>query len=232
MENLVEAINVSKSYGKVRAVDSVSVSFQKNNIYALMGPNGAGKSTFIKLLTGITKATQGEVKIFGKSPSHLSTQEYAQLGYVPQELGMYENLSVRDNLAFFADLLRIKNREARIDSVIELLKLEEHVKRKVGNLSGGTKKKVSLAITLLNEPKILFLDEPTVGIEPELRKNIWDYLKSYVKEDRLVIITTHQFDESNYADKILLMKEGKLIKNISKSEISVPIEEFFYEAIE
>ncbi|MFA9465036.1 MAG: ABC transporter ATP-binding protein [Velocimicrobium sp.] len=166
--------NVSKNYGKQKILADINLSMQENEIFGLIGPSGSGKTTLIRLMTGAISSDSGTVYLGRQKMPNLEALEW--IGYMPQNDALYLDLSGRDNLRFFGAMMGMKKAvlEDRIDEVLALVSLEHDEKKCVQNYSGGMKKRLSLATALLHKPKILFLDEPTVGIDPILRKKIWD----------------------------------------------------------
>ncbi len=218
-QNIIQTSSLTKKFGDFTAIDNLNLNIQKGEIYGLLGPNGAGKTTTIRLLCGLIKYGSGESYILGKkTPSKVIA---AYIGYMPQETALYEGLSVKQNMEFYGEIfglnkVRIKE---RIDDLLKFIDLERWKEELVGNLSGGMKHRVSLACTLIHEPKVLFLDEPTVGVDPELRVSFWDYFNSLKDNGITILITTHYMDEARHCDRIGFMKSGRLIAEGEPDEI-------------
>lgn len=212
-------MDLIKNFGKFNAINNLDLNIRKGEIYGLLGPNGAGKTTTIRLLCGIIKANSGEAYILGKKGPY---NDIAPLvGYMPQETALYVGLSVRQNMEFFGEIFGIKKEKVkeRIRELLKFVDLEDWKEELVGNLSGGMKHRVSLACTLIHEPKILFLDEPTVGVDPELRVSFWNYFNSLKENGTTILITTHYMDEARHCDRIGFMKSGRLIAEGEPKEI-------------
>ncbi|MEN2999813.1 MAG: ABC transporter ATP-binding protein [Acidilobaceae archaeon] len=208
-----------KNYGRVRALDGLDIGIEYNEIYGLIGPNGSGKSTFIKSLLGIVRLDRGELFALGKRAP--SKQLLKDIGYMPQEPALYFNLSVEDNLRFFGRLYGTQRLDEAVEEVISLLKLEEKRGELVESLSGGMQRRVSLGVALLHKPKLLLLDEPTVGIDPLLRAELWDYLRRATRElGATVLITTHYMDEARRCDRVGFILNGKMLSEGRPEELA------------
>lgn len=215
----VETKNLTKRFGSFTAVDDLDLSVRKGEIYGLLGPNGAGKTTTIKMLCGILKPTSGDAYVLGrKVPDKITA---VSIGYMPQETALYPGLTVHQNMQFLGELFgleksKIGEREKKLLKFIDLEKWRDEL---VGNLSGGMKHRVSLACVLIHEPKLLFLDEPTVGIDPDLRVSFWKYFNELKLQDRTIMITTHYMDEARRCDRVGFMQKGHLIAEGEPKEL-------------
>ncbi len=222
-ETVIETVNLAKTYkeGQIKAVDSLNLKIQKGEIYALIGANGSGKTTTINMMTGSLYPTSGVIKILGLTVPEKRRAVARQIGVAPQEYALYTDLTVEQNIWFFAQLYGMKKPffQKRLGELLPILKLEERRKTTVSNLSGGMKRRVSIACSLIHEPKIVFFDEATVGIDPVLRSFFWDYFRSLAKEGLTIVITSHVMDEAERADRIGLMRLGKLIEEGTPQEI-------------
>ncbi len=207
----VKTEKMIKNYGDFKALDELDLQVQKGEIYGLLGPNGAGKTTAIKVLVGLLKSTSGSAEILEMD---ISDKRIApNIGFMPQETAMYIGLTVHQNLEFFGKLFgmnkdEIASKEKELLEFVDLINWKDEL---VQNLSGGMKHRVSLACTLIHEPDILFLDEPTVGVDPKLRANFWKYFNKLKENGTTVIITTHYMDEARNCDRVGFMRQGKLI---------------------
>ena len=208
---MVETRGLVKRYGKFTAVDHLDLRVRKGEIYGLLGPNGAGKTTTIKVLCGLLKVSDGEAHINGKQVPDRRIS--AEIGYMPQETALYPGLTVHQNVAFFGSIFGLTRREieAREKTLLEFIDLAAWKHELVGNLSGGMKHRVSLACALVHMPPLLLLDEPTVGVDPELRVSFWDYFNEIKSRGRTIVITTHYMDEASRCDRIGFMHNGRLI---------------------
>ncbi|KMT23202.1 ABC transporter ATP-binding protein [Clostridium cylindrosporum] len=218
-ESVVSISNLQVSYDKNIILDNISLEIPKGEIIGLLGPSGSGKTTLIKSIMGMVKASQGEVVVLGyKIPSLEVVQS---IGYMAQSDALYDDLSALDNILFFAELYGIKGKIAkeRADEVLELVDLINNKKKLVKNFSGGMKRRLSLAISLLHNPILLILDEPTVGIDPLLRKNFWNEFKRIKSLGGTIIVTTHVMDEAYNCDRLSLIRDGKIIADGSPKEL-------------
>jgi ABC-2 type transport system ATP-binding protein len=207
----IEITGLTKRFGDLVAVDDLDLTIEEGEVYGLLGPNGAGKTTVIRVLVGLARPTDGTLKVMGRPAGDRGLAE--RIGYMPQELALYEAMTVEENLDLFGMLFGMRNREleARKVEVLRFVALEERRFDLVHNLSGGMRHRVSLAISLLHEPDVLFLDEPTVGVDPELRASFWDNFGKLKASGKTVVITTHYMDEAKHCDRIGLMHRGRLI---------------------
>ncbi len=204
--------NVSKSYSKQKILENINLEIKGDEIFGLIGPSGSGKTTLIRLMTGAISTDTGGVFLGEQKIPNLKALEW--IGYMPQNDALYTDLSGRDNLIFFGEMMGMKrnNLKQRIKEVLTLVSLEEDAKKRVQNYSGGMKKRLSLAIALLHKPSILFLDEPTVGIDPILRKKIWDQLEALKEQGTTIIVTTHVMDETKRCDRLALIHQGRILE--------------------
>ncbi len=207
----VQVEGLSKHFKKVQALRNVSLQAEHGQIFGLLGPNGAGKTTLIRLLIGAARKTSGRISVLGLDPQ---TQKWAlreKIGYMPQEPALYDDLSARDNILFFGNAHRVENITRRTDEVIELVGLKERAKDQVYTFSGGMKQRVSLACALVHQPQILFLDEPTSGIDPQLREVFWQHFRMLSGQGKTIFISTHQMDEAMHCDQLAIIREGELL---------------------
>lgn len=214
MANIVEVKNFTKKFGDFTAVDNISFNVEEGSIFAFLGPNGAGKSTTINTLCTIVDRSEGILKINGNDISVNKSKVRKDIGIVFQESALDGKLSVEENLKFHCEFYRVPKNEIkeRIDFVIELVNLEEWKKAPVNSLSGGMKRRVEIARGLVHYPKVLFLDEPTTGLDPQTRANIWDYIYKLQKQKNITIfLTTHYMDEAEICDKVAIMDHGRIV---------------------
>ena len=204
---------LTKRYKDVLAVDELSLTIDEGELFSLLGVNGAGKTTTIKMLSCLTVATSGDAYLFGKSISKDSAKVKSLIAVSPQETAVAPGLTVRENLELIAGVhgFSKEKRNAKITELIELLDLEGVIERKAGKLSGGWQRRLSIAMALISEPKILFLDEPTLGLDVIARSDLWDIIRS-LKGRVTVILTTHYMEEAEaLSDRIAIMKDGRLL---------------------
>jgi ABC-2 type transport system ATP-binding protein len=199
--------DVSKRYGHVDALRAVTLDVGAGDIFGLLGPNGAGKTTLIRLLTGSTRATSGNVQVLSGDPKAARHS----LGYMPQAAALYEDLSPRDNLRFFGRAHAIPKIETRIDEMLDFAGLRARERDAVHTFSGGMKQRVSLACALMHRPRVLLLDEPTAGVDPRLRAEFWKYFRELARGGTTLLISTHQMDEALLCDRLAVLNEGELI---------------------
>ena len=203
---------LSKTYGRsVRALRDVSLTIPSGSIYGLLGPNGSGKSTLVKILAGVISAFGGSVAVDG---THLPSRRVAsQLGYMPQASALYADLTVRENLDFFGAVSGLRDRrqrKRRIQDMCGLLELADKRDTVVSQLSGGMRQRLSLGCALIHGPRLLLLDEPTVGLDPRLRRQFWDYFRTQAAQGVTILITTHVFDEARFCGELGLLRSGVL----------------------
>lgn len=207
----IEIANVNRVFGKKQVLFDISLTIPYAQILGILGPSGSGKTTLVKMIAGIDLPTSGEILLLGQKLPNLSLLE--KIGYMAQSDALYGELTAEENLQFFASmypLSRSKQRE-RMHEVMKLVDLSSQLKKQVKQFSGGMKRRLSLAISLLHEPPVLILDEPTVGIDPLLRKSIWKELYKLRDQGTTIIVTTHVMDELEKCDNLAMIREGKLI---------------------
>ncbi len=207
-----EIRNLRKEYKKVTAVKDVSFTINDGEIISLLGMNGAGKTTIIKMLSCLTKPTSGEAFVYGKSIINEPTQVKQLIGISPQENSAAAKLTVEENLRFMCGIYGIDKAktEENVEKIIKQFSLEEYRGRLAGKLSGGWQKRLSIAMALITQPKILFLDEPTLGLDVMARRELWKIIEN-LKGKMTIIVTTHYLEESEHlADRIIIMKEGNI----------------------
>jgi ABC-2 type transport system ATP-binding protein len=202
---------VTKVFGKLRALDGVSFDVAAGETFGLIGPNGSGKTTLIRLLLGLARPTAGTIRVLGRPMPDRTVA--MRIGYMTQANALYGDLTARENLAFFGAVYGLHGARLRrrIEAVLDLVGLTERGGATVGTLSGGMRQRVSLACALIHEPRLLFLDEPTVGIDPELRMAFWDYFKRLNAEGVTILVSTHHLDEAARCDQLALLRFGRLL---------------------
>jgi ABC-2 type transport system ATP-binding protein len=231
-KNIVSIQNVSKAVGKHSILKEINLEISPGEIFGLLGPSGAGKTTLVKQLAGLDVPTEGENFIFQEKMPSLKLMK--RIGYMAQSDALYGELTAKENLEFFSTLygLKRKEKQQRMIDVMEIVSLSEHFNKFVSNFSGGMKRRLSLAIALLHEPELLILDEPTVGIDPVLRKSIWKAFNKLKEKGTTIIITTHVMDEAEKCDRLGMIRDGRLIavgtlKELLQETNSSSIEEAF-----
>lgn len=215
----IDIKDLTKKYKDVVAASNLNIQIKKGEIFSLLGTNGAGKTTIIKILSTLLLPTNGEVKInnFDLIKDKMKIKEIINIS--PQETAIAPNLTVLENLEFMAGIYQIKNKKEKIDTLIKTFNLEEVLNKKAKNLSGGYQRKLSIAISLINDPQILFLDEPTLGLDVISRKELWKVIKE-LKGKITIILTTHYMEEAkSLSDRVGIMNKGKLIALDTPNEL-------------
>ncbi len=218
----VEVKMVSKYYGKFEAVKNVSFEVFEGEVFSLLGPNGAGKTTLMSMIAGILKPSSGEIYVKGLNIAEHSIEVKSLIGYCPQEPIVYDLLTGEENLLYYAGLYGLPRSEARrrARSLLELVELKDWSKKLVKKYSGGMKKRLSLAITLIHNPEVLLLDEPTTGLDPGIRRSIWSLIEKLKSEGKTVILATHYMDEADIlSDRVAIMHEGRIVALNSPSNL-------------
>ena len=215
----IETSQLTKKFKEKVAVDGINLQIKKGELFALLGTNGAGKTTTIKMLSGLILPTSGDIEIEKTDMKKDIFKIKELLNVSPQETAIAPNLTVKENLEFMAGVYQISNKEKKIDDLIKQFKLEEILNKKAKTLSGGWQRKVSIALSLINDPKILFLDEPTLGLDVIARKELWNVIKG-LKGKITIILTTHYMEEAeNLSDRIGIMSNGKLVDIGTSNEL-------------
>ena len=216
-KNAIEVSHLKKVYGDLVAVDDISFSIKKGEIFAFLGPNGAGKTTTVEIIESIREPTVGTVKILGWDVKTQFNHVKEFIGILPQEFHSFERLTVRETLLYFSKLYK---KRASIDEIIEAMDLTSHKNMLYRNLSGGLKQRVGVAISLVNDPEIIFLDEPTTGLDPKARREVWNVIHGLRQRGKTVFLTTHYMEEAEYlADHIAIIHKGKIIAEGSLEEL-------------
>jgi ABC-2 type transport system ATP-binding protein len=212
----IEAVELRKSFGSLHAVDGVSLAFTSGRIYGLLGPNGSGKTTLIRLLTGLARPTSGHASVLGVAMP--SRENLARIGYMTQADGIYPELSVLENVRFFAALYGVRDREEHL-AALRLVELADRLGTPASQLSGGLRRRLSLACALVHRPPVAFLDEPTVGIDPALRVQFWAHFRALASAGTTILVSSHVMDEADRCDELLFMRSGKVIAQGSGREL-------------
>jgi ABC-2 type transport system ATP-binding protein len=207
----VEAVGLRKLFGRIHAVDGVDLRLAPGRIYGLLGPNGSGKTTLIRLLMGLARATAGNARVLGTDMP--SRAVLGRLGYMPQAEAIYPELSAGENLAFFARLEGRSGRAGRdaVSRALELVELADRRGTPALELSGGMRRRLSLACALVHEPEVLFLDEPTVGVDPALRVQFWAHFRRLAAAGATILVASHVMDEADRCDELVFMRAGRVI---------------------
>jgi len=220
---MIRVKDLQKSYGNLRAVDGISFEIPEGEMFGFLGPNGAGKTTTLSMISGLLRPDRGRVSIGEIDVWHSPKEAKRILGLVPQDLALYEELTARENLMFWGSLFRLPRSElkANIELWLDRVGLKGRGREAVSKFSGGMKRRLNLAIGLVHNPKVVLLDEPTVGIDPQARKNILDIIREIAKEGNTILFTTHHLEEAEaLCDRIAIMDHGKILETGSVDELA------------
>ena len=207
----IKVDDLSFNYKNLKAVDQLSLEVPRGMSFGVLGPNGSGKTTLIRLLVGLLKPKYGTIHTLGQPPSRKMSR---YIGYMPQLASLYAELSIAQNVDFFARIYGVRNRAERrkqVEEAIQLVDLWPRRRDSIYNLSGGMKQRVSLACSMVHRPPLLFLDEPTVGVDPKLRVTFWEYFQNLNKQGVTIIISSHTMDDAAHCDRLAFLREGKII---------------------
>ena len=218
MTNAIEVQNVYKRFGNVEALSGLSLQIQKGITYGLLGPNGAGKTTLIRTLVGLLAADKGQVTVLGtKMPDKAIL---SRLGYMTQSTALYDDLTVYQNVRFFAAIYGVRDRlDAAVNDAIALVDLSNRARSRVRELSGGMKQRCSLACALVHQPDVLLLDEPTVGVDPQLRVQFWEHFRRLNAQGVTLVVSSHVMDEAERCDRLGFIRQGVVLAEGSSSEL-------------
>jgi ABC-2 type transport system ATP-binding protein len=221
----IQTFNLTRNFGPLVAVDGIDLGIKKGELFALLGPNGAGKSTTINMLCCLLKPTSGTATVFGYDINQQSFRVKRIIGVSPQETVISERLNPLENLNLIGRIHGIDAREVRIRSqqLLQIMGLSERAKDQVSKFSGGMKRRLNIVMALIHNPEIIFLDEPTLGLDPQARRAIWDYIIQ-LKGERTILLTTHYMDEADFlADRIGIMDKGRVVALGSSTELKISI---------
>ncbi len=217
----VEVSNLKKYYGDIKAVDGISFKVNEGEVFALLGPNGAGKTTTIEIMEGLREQDAGDVKILGLDPWKDGYELHKRIGVIPQQFTFFEKTTPREAITYYSDLFGVK---ADPDEILRQVLLEDSAKNRFENLSGGQKQKMGLALSLVGSPELLFLDEPTTGLDPNARRAIWEVIKGLKERKKTIILTTHYLEEAEHlSDRVAIVNQGHIVAMGTSDEI---IEQF------
>ena len=223
-EMMIKINNLTKKYKEKYAVNNLNLEIKSGELFSLLGTNGAGKTTTIKMLSTLILPTSGEVKINNFDLTKDSAKIKEIINISPQETAIAPNLTVNENLYFMAGIYQITNKEEKINELVKIFKLDDVLKQKAKTLSGGYQRKLSIAISLINSPKILFLDEPTLGLDVISRHDLWNIIES-LKGNTTIILTTHYMEEAAQCERIIVMDKGKVLMDDSPKQVFSRVEE-------
>jgi ABC-2 type transport system ATP-binding protein len=230
-EPVIETENLTRRFGDLTAVDHLSIEVERGEIFGLVGPDGAGKTTTVRLLCGILDPTEGSARVAGHDTVRESDAVKDRIGYMAQRFGLYQDLTVDENMAFYADLFGIstQDRDAMTPRLLDMTRMAPFRNRPAGKLSGGMKQKLALMCTLLHRPEILFLDEPTNGVDPVSRRDFWAILYQLVRDGITVFLTTAYLDEAERCNRLGFLDRGRLIRCDTPGALKQQLEERCYE---
>jgi ABC-2 type transport system ATP-binding protein len=213
----IEVSDLKKHYGSLKAVDGISFTVNPGEVFGLLGPNGAGKTTTIEIMEGLRERDGGDVKVLGLDPWKKGYELHKKIGVIPQEFTFFEKTTPREAIVYYADLFNVK---VNPDEILKEVLLEESAKVNFDSLSGGQKQKTGLALSLVNSPELLFLDEPTTGLDPNARRAIWEVIRGLKAKGKTIILTTHYLDEAQQlADRVAIMDHGHIVAMGTTEEI-------------
>jgi ABC-2 type transport system ATP-binding protein len=210
VENAIEVENLTKCYGNLTAVNDISFNVRKGEVFALLGPNGAGKTTTVEIVETIRKPTSGKVRLLGMDVTKEKRSIVPRIGVLPQGFSSFDRITVRETLRYYSQLFSCKN--ADIDGLIALVNLTDKAEAQYMKLSGGLKQRLGIAIALVNDPEVVFLDEPTTGLDPRARREVWEVLLGLKQGGKTVFLTTHYMEEAEVlADTVAIISKGKIV---------------------
>ncbi|MGO9570686.1 MAG: ABC transporter ATP-binding protein, partial [Desulfomonilaceae bacterium] len=220
-EAVVEAKGLTKNFGSFTAVDNITFSVQRGEIFGFLGPNGAGKSTTFKMLCGLLKPSSGTARVTGLDLQAAPSKARARIGYMAQKFSLYGNLSVRQNLYFFSGVYGLSGNERTdaVRTVVEVFDLEPYLDAPAGELPLGFKQRLALGAAVMHNPPVLFLDEPTSGVDPITRREFWTHINGLIERGVTVMVTTHFMDEAEYCDSVGLIYRGQMIATGSPDDL-------------
>jgi ABC-2 type transport system ATP-binding protein len=231
MSIIISISNLHKSYGKVEAVKGIDMQIQKGEMFGLVGPDGAGKTTTMRILCGLLSPDEGSAKLFDKDITKHRKEVQNKIGYLSQKFSLYGDLSVDENIEFFADIHNVRDYKERRNELLNFTRLTPFRDRLADKLSGGMKQKLALACSLIHKPEILFLDEPTTGVDPVSRRDFWKILSDLLKEGITIFMTTPYLDEAERCNRVAMMNEGKMISLDTPKKVKASIEKEVIEIV-
>ncbi len=231
MNEVIKIENFKKSYGDIVAVNGVSYSVAKGEMFGLVGPDGAGKTSTIRMLTGLMRPDAGNAEVLGYDLRTQQNKIKNEIGYLSQKFSLYGDLTVDENIEFFADIHGVKNYKDRRNKLLEFTRLTPFRDRLAEKLSGGMKQKLALACTLIHKPKIIFLDEPTTGVDPVSRRDFWKILSNLQKDGITIFMTTPYLDEAERCNRIALMNNGEIISWDTPKNVKASLKEQIVEIV-
>ncbi len=216
-DDVIVVKDLIKTYGKFNAVDGISLRIVRGEVFAFLGPNGAGKTTTVEMIEGIRTPTKGSIQMLGMDITKGTNKVKDRIGVLPQEFSSFDRVTVSETISFFSSLYGSKRKASEL---MKLLSIEEHSKKQYQKLSGGLKQRVGIAVSLVNDPEIIFLDEPTTGLDPQSRQEVWKVIRDLKREGRTVFLTTHYMEEAQeLADHVAIINRGRIIAEGTVDEL-------------
>jgi ABC-2 type transport system ATP-binding protein len=216
---------LTKEFGEIVAVDQVSFSVQQGEVLGYLGPNGSGKTTTMRMLLGLLRPTAGEARILGHDVSDETERIRPHVGYMSQKFALYEDLTVGENLSFYGGVYGMPRDRLRMrkDEVLDLISLRDREGERAGKLAGGWRQRLAMGIALIHEPRLLFLDEPTSGVDPEARRSFWDVFYTLAEQGTTIFVSTHYMDEAEHCGRLGIMNQGRLLAIGAPSDLKVQV---------
>jgi ABC-2 type transport system ATP-binding protein len=231
MNSIIKIVHLHKSYGDIKAVNGINLHVNEGEMFGLVGPDGAGKTTTIRILCGLLKADSGSVEVLSSELNKKKKEIQNRIGYLSQKFSLYGDLSIDENIEFFADIHNVKDFRNRRDELLSFTRLTPFRDRLAEKLSGGMKQKLALACSLIHKPKIIFLDEPTTGVDPVSRRDFWKILSDLQKEGITILMTTPYLDEAERCNRVAMMNNGEIIAVDTPQNIKASIHKQVIEII-
>jgi len=231
MNEIIQISNLHKSYGNTEAVKGIDMQILKGEMFGLVGPDGAGKTTTMRIFCGLLSPDEGSVKLFDKDITKHRKEVQNNIGYLSQKFSLYGDLSVDENIEFFADIHNVTDYKERRNELLNFTRLTPFHDRLADKLSGGMKQKLALACSLIHKPEILFLDEPTTGVDPVSRRDFWKILSDLLKEGITIFMTTPYLDEAERCNRVAMMNEGRIISLDTPKNVKASIEKEVIEIV-
>ncbi|WP_237066551.1 ABC transporter ATP-binding protein [Microbulbifer guangxiensis] len=225
-EVAIQASGLTKCFGSLRAVDSLDLTVKRRQVYGFLGPNGSGKSTAIRMLCGLLTPTAGDIEVLGLRIPEQAEQLRYHIGYMTQQFSLFSDLTVRENLEFLAAIhgLESRNSRKRVEQLLQEYQLEERQRQLAGTLSGGQRQRLALAGSVLHQPELLFLDEPTSAVDPESRRDFWEKLFELADEGTTILVSSHYMDEAERCHRLAVLDHGRLVADGSPAELTGGLE--------
>ena len=227
----LELVGIGKNYGATRALDAVSFAVERGEMFGVIGPDGAGKTTAIRIACGLLRPTSGQVRVFGHDPIREHARITGAVGYLSQRFSLYGDLTIDENIAFFAELHGVRRYGEARDRLLEMTQLTPFRGRRADRLSGGMKQKLALACTLVHEPDLLILDEPTTGVDPVARREFWKLLSEFLSRGLTIVMSTPYLDEAERCGRIVLLYDGRVLAVDRPAALQSALEGRIYEVV-